>query len=297
MFLVSVVALIFLTMKFMAAVSSRQGILLLGGTGENNFEEAKAKIERATELHRRDIYYRNLADLGVEEMRAIEAQSYGASGTRVDTEKLQRVFEETIENAKTGKELGPENYKNPLFLGDLYRFFGKLGIEGAEEQARQYYQDTKTLAPLLPSVDLHLARLESSAGNTEAALDTLDEAIQKKTNYTRALIFKARIQLSEEDLALAGETLSKASQTIGNDPELWYEVGRLFYRAEGYENAARSLKNALTLVPNYADAKYYLGLSYRELGRTEDAVSLFKELQQTNQGNREVQSILRELRR
>ena len=50
------------------------------------------------------------------------------------------------------------------------------------------------------------------------------------------------------------------------------------------------------MVPEYANAKYFLGLSYYVQGRQEDAIKMFEDLARTNQDNAEVALILSNLR-
>ena len=50
------------------------------------------------------------------------------------------------------------------------------------------------------------------------------------------------------------------------------------------------------LSPGYANARYFLGLSYEKLGRVKDAISQFTELKITNPDNKEVSLILSNLK-
>ena len=61
-------------------------------------------------------------------------------------------------------------------------------------------------------------------------------------------------------------------------------------------NAAKDLEKALSIVPNYANVQYFLGLSYSKLGRVNDAIKLFEDLKRTNPENQEVSLILENLR-
>ncbi len=49
-------------------------------------------------------------------------------------------------------------------------------------------------------------------------------------------------------------------------------------------------------MPEYANAKYFLGLSYYGQGRTADAINQFEDLAKTNPDNQEVALILANLR-
>ena len=48
--------------------------------------------------------------------------------------------------------------------------------------------------------------------------------------------------------------------------------------------------------PDYANAKYYLGLALAQLGRLDEAQKQFEDLSITNPDSEEVRSILKDLR-
>ncbi|MFC1623511.1 tetratricopeptide repeat protein, partial [Patescibacteria group bacterium] len=62
-----------------------------------------------------------------------------------------------------------------------------------------------------------------------------------------------------------------------------------------YESAMPILENSVILKPDYSNAKYYLGLCYYNLGRTNDAVLQFKDLVILNPESAEVKVILENL--
>lgn len=50
-----------------------------------------------------------------------------------------------------------------------------------------------------------------------------------------------------------------------------YYLGALRYRAEDYETAARVMEQVVSAMPSHPEARYYLAMAYRRLGRTEEA--------------------------
>ena len=57
-----------------------------------------------------------------------------------------------------------------------------------------------------------------------------------------------------------------------------------------------SLSKAVSLSPNYANAQYFLGLSYAKTGDNADAIAEFQQLAKTNPDNADVASILANLK-
>jgi cytochrome c-type biogenesis protein CcmH/NrfG len=81
-------------------------------------------------------------------------------------------------------------------------------------------------------------------------------------------------------------------QTAPGVAPIWFQLGLLYYVVEDVENATLALEQALALVPDYANAKYFLGLSYYAQGRVTEAIEHFQDLSVTNPDNQEVSLIL-----
>ncbi len=67
------------------------------------------------------------------------------------------------------------------------------------------------------------------------------------------------------------------------------------YDNKDFTGAAAAFEQAVALTPDYANAKYFLGLSYNQLNRKPQAIALFQDLVKTNPDNKEVALILTNL--
>jgi tetratricopeptide (TPR) repeat protein len=67
------------------------------------------------------------------------------------------------------------------------------------------------------------------------------------------------------------------------------------YTAGDTSSAIPVFEQALALVPDYANAKYFLGLSYEAGGQHEKALQLFRDLRAANTDNEEVRMIVQNL--
>lgn len=74
-----------------------------------------------------------------------------------------------------------------------------------------------------------------------------------------------------------------------------FQFGFLKYQAGDYPAAARVLERALALDPNFANARYFLGLSYDRLGRKAAALEEFLAIQRFNPDHSGLKQIINNL--
>ena len=70
----------------------------------------------------------------------------------------------------------------------------------------------------------------------------------------------------------------------------------MHYTDKNFSGAALAFENALKSQPDYANAQYFLGLSYAELRRRDDAIAQFEALVAANPDNVEISLILNNLK-
>jgi len=78
---------------------------------------------------------------------------------------------------------------------------------------------------------------------------------------------------------------------------LYFQLGFMRFQDQNYRQAATAFERVLTLSPNglNANASYFLGLSYDALGRSAEALSQFKTIEQYNPDNQEIKRIIRNI--
>jgi tetratricopeptide (TPR) repeat protein len=95
------------------------------------------------------------------------------------------------------------------------------------------------------------------------------------------------------DALLATQVALKMNPT---SQVLWFQSGILKYSNKDYEGAVSDLSKSIALQPDYANAKYFLGLSYARLGKYSEALKYFTELATQNPDNKEINDILSDLK-
>ena len=104
-----------------------------------------------------------------------------------------------------------------------------------------------------------------------------------------------QINVLDKDIPNAITAATAAVRSAPGVPSIWFQLGLLYYTNNEMQNASAALEQAIKLESNYANAKYFLGLAYANLNRTQDAISQFQDLAKTNPENQEVVLILNNL--
>jgi len=81
-----------------------------------------------------------------------------------------------------------------------------------------------------------------------------------------------------------------------NEPGIALRLGLLFYKDEQFENAKNEFQYALTLDKKFANAMYFLGLTFDKQGDKDAAIAQFEEVSELNPDNEDVKTILENLR-
>ena len=283
--------------KYIGAVYFTKAIYNFNKDG--NAVSAEAAVLKATNFDELPIYFRVLSDAGLLQLQSLlspdNVKTISPENLRT---QFQTLFGRAKDNAQKAVTLDSNDYQNWTSLGRLYEAVISLNIpnSNAYESARDAYDKAITLNPKSPAMLLVRARLESAHGDLAKAKSFVEEAIKMKNNYTEAIFLLAQIQVSEGNLKDAISSVEAVAFLAPNDPGIYFQLGILRYSDKNFAGAADALTRAVELNKDYANAKYFLGLSYYQLGKVSDAIAEFKGLKITNPDNKEVDLILKNLR-
>lgn len=221
--------------------------------------------------------------------QALQQQSDEAAPDRA---LLQGLVERVVANAQEVTLRNPTNFRNWLFVANVYeRIAGIVGNDALTSAATAYDEAAKR-APTSPLVPLLHARLAYGSGDVDAARAAIDKSLSLKSNYTDAYFLLSQLEIQEGNAQEAIQSTESAVLLAPNNPGLRFQLGFLLYASQDYQNAARILETAVTLNPNYANALYFLGLSYDRLSESEAATRAFAKVLELNPDNEEVQAIV-----
>lgn len=262
-----------------------------------NFEKSSAEFQKAILLAPNDAYYRSFSvlnsyhaqelllrkDLSAAELR----DQFGAS------------FAASITSANKSTELDGANYQNWLTLGNAYSLLVPLNIENisadAYVKAKAAYEEAEKRNPFNPQIPYMIARLALSKNQPNDAIIYAKSALDLKNDYADALILVSQIEDAGGHSSEALATMEGASAFNFSDPTILFQLGYLRYKNGNYKEAASALEKAVQAAPDYANAKYFLGLSYFEFGRTDDALKEFTDIEHSNPDRADITQIVNNL--
>lgn len=261
-----------------------------------DLEKSEANMVRAVEFGGYDIYYRGMSELGLFRINEILNRE-GATFEGVRDE-FQQVLARSIESARQATQINPRNYQNWVSLARVYSELvpEPFAIPGAYENAKSAYEEALRVNPHNPAIYLLMARLEVANGDLNMAKEYANKSVQEKSNYAEGHFLISQIEVEQGNLAQAITSLETTLILSPNNPGLFFQLGILKYNNRDFMGAIDSLARAVEIVPDYANAKYFLGLSLSRIGETALAIQQFEGIETTNPDNEEVKIILENLR-
>ncbi len=267
----------------------------LSNTAGASLAEIEERLNKALGFSKLDTYY-----VALSRIHFAKAQ-VAASATTGAPEENRAVFEEalrkSIEAARLAVSANPAGYQNWVSLGMIYSSLvpAPLSVVGSYENAFFAYSEASKRNPNNPELPLFLARLEFNKGNVEGARSFIRRSIALKEDYADAYLLLAQLEVQAGDTASAIVSAERLALLMPNNPGVHFELGLLKYSNGDFVGAADAFASALASAPDYANAKYYLGLTLIKLSRLDEARAQFEDLLVTNPDSEEVKAVLESL--
>jgi tetratricopeptide (TPR) repeat protein len=259
-----------------------------------NIDSAENAVIRSISFYPTDNKLQTLNEIGLIRLNQVINNQDLTQEDRA--QNFRNTLSRVISNLELAIAYDPENYQNYNLMGSLFESLIPFGIEGSYEESKASYELARELNPKNPAIVLSLARLEFAVENNEAAREYIREALNLKGNYTAAIFLLSQIDVAEGDIDQAIANVSAATQIRPNDPLVFFQLGILRYQNENYTGAVTAFESAVILNNFYDNARYFLGLSYEQENRTEEAIVQFEILEQRYPQNEEIKFILSNLR-
>lgn len=282
--------------KTVALVYFGNGIKQLSLTGDTVL--ANKAFNKSLRWDTSDLYWRAKVESAIVESSKLAASvnaSSPASTTQAVVTKMNEILNQAMKYAKTAIDYDKTNYYNHLSEARVSEMATEIRMEGAYDNAVKAYNNAIGLNPYNPSIYLSLANLEARQAKYDDALRDLGRALQVKNNYLEGVFLLSQIYAAKGDINNAIIAAKVAVQLNPQNSLLLFQLGILNYNNKDYKGASEAFAEAVKIQPDYANARYFLGLAYARLNNTKEAIVQFEELAKTNPENQEVTSILTSL--
>ncbi|MEX0652449.1 MAG: tetratricopeptide repeat protein [Candidatus Paceibacterota bacterium] len=253
---------------------------------------AEKNINRAQIFSNHDSVFRASSEISLFKLNALVERGENTADTQ---REFQSILTQALGEGQNAVRFESRNYKNWVALGRIYESLVPLQIEGAYENARVAYEQALSLNPKNPAIALYIARVEVLNGSNDRARERIADALIMKNNYTDAIYLLSQIEISEGNVSSAIESIETASFLSPQDPLVFFQLGILKFSEEDHAGAQESLERAVLLDADYSNARYFLGLSYFESGKLQEALDQFLAVKRLNPGNAEITEIIANL--
>ena len=279
----------------------------------SSFEEGKELLLQAIRLSpQQEIFWQSLANLYLFE--AEQEISNPETSTEEKTQRVGNLVANAVAASKQATEINPVNVANWQTRGMVYREI--IGwSQGSFEWAVNSYEKAYELEPNNPFILTELARTylakatittddAERKSSLEKSKEYIMQAINLKSDYAQAIYQLSLVYEMQGERAQAISTLEQLKAMAPflvdynpmQDIGLAFQLGLLYYSNENYSSAQGEFERAVSLDPNYTNARYFLGLSYDETGRKTQAIEQFELIEEYNPENEQVKQILTNLR-
>lgn len=278
--------------KFASNIYFQKSINLFGVDG--NVDEALKYASKAVHLSKDDYYYRAISDIHLARLNNLSLQK---NLSKEDlSEQFKSIIQSAIQASKDAIGYDNANYQNYLTAGRMYESI--IPFEGAYKLARDNYNAALVLNPESPLITLMLARLEIINKDNAKAREYIEKSILLKNNYTDAVFLLAQIEIAEGNIKNAIKLVEAGSVLDFDNPVVYFQLGILKYsdNEKDYKGATEAFEKAISLNSSYSNARYFLGLSYYNLGKKSESIKQFELVQELNPDNKEVELILKNLK-
>ncbi|MBD3300121.1 MAG: tetratricopeptide repeat protein [Candidatus Moranbacteria bacterium] len=306
--------------KYVAAYYYNKA-LVVNARGES-LEKAGEYMNKAIAMNpKKDIYYSDMSNIlfALANKRAMEKKE---DLNTEDSTYISQMVKGSLNYSEAAIDLNSNNSKNYQNQARIYE--GIIGIlEGAAEDAVELYEKAIEIDPRNPllyhkianinviNFDVlmvkHLNQLkQQQSGEPGSQVDIPDE-IKKylylaKENVNKALAIKedfmdsnlllVEIYEREGDLSMAIEQAKKNKEYSNHHPRVIFKLGLLYYKMNRLDEAKGEFSYAVSIDPDYSNARYFLGLILDKQANHEEAIEQFEVIKKLNPENEEVAKIL-----
>ena len=156
----------------------------------------------------------------------------------------------------------------------------------------------KELEPTNPVLVWRLGNNYSALNKWEDAAKSYQEAIDLKSDYSKAYISLAAVYEQTQQVEKAIDLYKKITPQAASDIDVLYNLGRLLYNRNNETDRVDAEKiwlRAIELEPKHSNSLYSLGLLYESKGDRAKALQYYYKVKELNPNNKDVAAKIKSL--
>ncbi len=151
--------------------------------------------------------------------------------------------------------------------------------QGGNDEAALAVLEQHPQAASAPAALMLHARVLAARGETQPAINMLQQGLTEHPGDTRMRLLLARLLVSSGDLDAAGTQFATLIKQNPDDTDLLLSLALVHLENDHFEQAATHLEQLIETDPQNDTALYHLGIAYRELERDEAAQRAWLQVQ------------------
>ncbi len=218
------------------------------------------------------------------------------SQAAISPTEAARLLSQAIDFARLAKETDPHNVRVFEILSASYLQTLPYVNERAVAQSLAHATDAVTTAlrlePTNPLFYSQMGFLQEFSGQLDLAKKSYEQAIFLKSNYLQGYFDLSRFYEKQNDIASALDVYEQYLTKDNQNPDILYELGRLYYNRKQVGDEERAEKlwiQAVNFQPRSSNALYSLGLLYERRGQKALAKEYYLQVYQFNPENKDIE--------
>jgi len=213
---------------------------------------------------------------------------------KVNRDEVINNLQRAIAVANNTARLFPHNIVALETLAQMYRDVAGI-VEGASTQGIEAYKKAIEIDPKNPYLYFELGKLQFQEKKYEEARESFNKALVLWPQFYPAKIQLALIDEQEGNEKSAIFILENLAKEYPNDPEVLFQLGRLYYNHGKTDKAIETLEKAIAISPFYSNARFVLASAYERRGDLNKALEHLKIVESLNPDNKTVKDKIKEI--
>lgn len=240
------------------------------------------------ELNDQDLFVSERAQLRLVELNNLS----NVPTADFDQQKYSTVLSEGIQLAELAINLDPTSPANYILLSNFYGLLDPNEFEGLRERTESLFAEARKFDPTNPIYLVLKAQYLARIGDIEGARADLTEAVRMKSDYTDALFLLSQLDIQAGNTESAIVVTRAIISIEPTNPTRYFQLGILLATTNNFPAAINAFETAVSLDNNYANARYFLALTYLDTNRADDALVQLKIVEENNKDNTVVRELI-----